>query len=623
MNSQSLQEGKRSVIQYIRQEAPGFEALSYPGQRYEALIPDTLDLAERAALAVNGLTAPTFPEADYDVPMVVYFHHNPPMMRINWSSPGLVVMFAEASPLMRVISGSDLNAHVDEQWMQVTLKMQAPNGLTYRPRIGRPWAGLDSPYPLPPGDHYSLPYDTARFLPAVSLYHLLGGEKLWRDTGERIVQGLLQRAVVDRGSYAFMPIRHFGLNESVTPDEPMPSTRDGAYFGPFTGWLILGLTRFHLATGYEPAVELARKVCTFLKDHSGFFDAEGRYLPELTHWGRIEHFQDHATSVVSMIDFALATGDQELLEYTRRSYEFARTLGEPLVGYFPELYASTSVELSETCEVGQMIIQAVKLSRAGIGDYWDDADRWVRNQLAENQLLRIDWIDPLIEDLPPSVVEKPHQTADRVAERNIGAFAGWPAANDWYSIRAPREGQDLTPRASPSIMHCCTANGSRALYYVWENILTYEGGTLRVNLLLNRASPWADVDSYIPYEGQVDVKIKVPCRLSVRIPEWVAPGETRCQVGGEDRSLDWDGRYAQAGDVKPGDVVSLRFPIEERRDVVYIEKQRYHLVRRGNEVVAIHPPGRYCPLYQRAHYRENTVRWKRVTRFVPDRQVDW
>ena len=28
----------------------------------------------------------------------------------------------------------------------------------------------------------------------------------------------------------------------------------------------------------------------------------------------------------------------------------------------------------------------------------------------------------------------------------------------------------------------------------------------RYNLLLNRASPWMDIDSYIPYEGKVVLK---------------------------------------------------------------------------------------------------------------------
>ena len=42
-----------------------------------------------------------------------------------------------------------------------------------------------------------------------------------------------------------------------------------------------------------------------------------------------------------------------------------------------------------------MVALALKLSEAGLGDYWDDADRWGRNMLVEGQLTRGDWIDRL------------------------------------------------------------------------------------------------------------------------------------------------------------------------------------------------------------------------------------
>ena len=121
----------------------------------------------------------------------------------------------------------------------------------------------------------------------------------------------------------------------------------------------------------------------------------------------------------------------------------------------------------------------------------------------------------------------------------------------------------------------------------------------------------------------MDVLVKQPLDLSVRIPEWVTRGQTRCQVNGIERDLDWDGRYAHVGSVKQGDVATLTFPIVERTDVVHIEKQRFTLVRRGNEVVSIDPPGRYCPLYQRHHYREGTPRWRKINRFVSDNLIDW
>ena len=204
-----------------------------------------------------------------------------------------------------------------------------------------------------------------------------------------------------------------------------------------------------------------------------------------------------------------------------------------------------------------------------------------------------------------------HQTSDRALERNIGAFAGWPKANDWYG------------EVWEGIMHCCTGNAARAIYFIWEKILTFDSGELRVNLLLNRASPWADIDSHIPYTGQVDVRIKQAVDLSVRIPEWVKPDDVGVQVNGADRRLGWDGRYAVVGRVEPKDVATMNFPIEERTDQVWIEKEEYHLVRRGNEVVAISPPGRVCPLYERPQYRQNSTRWRRAERFVSNEVFKW
>ena len=66
-------------------------------------------------------------------------------------------------------------------------------------------------------------------------------------------------------------------------------------------------------------------------------------------------------------------------------------------------------------------------------------------------------------------------------------------------------------------MHCCTGNHARAIWYAWHHILHHQEGTLKVNLLLNRASKTADVDSYLPYLGKLVVKMKKTRRVQVRI----------------------------------------------------------------------------------------------------------
>ncbi len=70
-------------------------------------------------------------------------------------------------------------------------------------------------------------------------------------------------------------------------------------------------------------------------------------------------------------------------------------------------------------------------------------------------------------------------------------------------------------------------------------------------------------------------------------------------------------------------MVTLTFPIQETSEDVYVEKRRFTITRKGNEVVDVYPPGVYCPLYQRAHYRVDHTRWREIERFVSEEQITW
>ena len=608
-------------IGYIREKAPDFGLPGYDGERYEALVPDTLDLQERAALAVNGLTGPTDPLADHEIYWQVFLRCTPPMMRHDWNDH-VQVKFLQALPLVRLASGSDASSEVELRWLETFLKMQGPGGLFYYPRVGRPWAtiGAGDYGTLPEGEHLSDPQMNGWLLGVMAIYYQLTGDSVWKEAAENAVEGL-RRVAVERESDAYFPRLHIFPGQVAEPVAPEPRLLRTPQSVLRT---IQGLVQYHRTMDHVPALALARGLVRYALDSSGLFHDDGR-------WGGYLHFHGHTAMLQGILEYAMVTGDADLVEFVRKAYEWGKTHGEETVGYFPEHLSEWSkahgdetvghfpepltrvYETSEICEVADMIALGLKLTEAGAGDHWDEVDRWVRNMLVEGQLTPsgADWLSRYSAGQPVSVLKPTHQTADRVLERNVGAFAGWPAMNDFYV------GQ------GSGFMHCCTGNGARAIYYVWENILTYAGGKLSVNLLLNRASAWADVDSHIPYTGRVDVRIKQPVDLSIRIPEWVQPSQVTVQVDGVHRAVDWDGRYAVVGEVKPGEVATMTVPIAERTDTVWVEKKKYTLVRKGNDVVAIDPPGRYCPLYQREHYRQDSTRWRKLERFVPDRQLHW
>jgi hypothetical protein len=499
--------------------------------------------------------------------------------------------------------------------MEVALHQLGPDGLAHMPVRGRPWAGSGSEFygGIGDGNQLLIPFYNGRMASVLALYAVRDPGGPWTEATQRLVDGLAQLAVDDGERAYFWPSMGHGVKAGDRPREiAMP-----------TSWINceirtapLGLVHAYRHTGYEPALPLAGRFNRYLREQ--FFRPDGTFISSQDEPGGPIHFHAHTASLLAMVEYAREAADDDMLAFAVRGYEYARRQGEVLSGYFPEFISPQAYHTSELCEVADMIALAIKLSQAGAGDYWDDADRWTRNMFAEGQLIHTDWIARMPtaglvppSSVPPSQVDPRSQTTELVAERNVGAFAGWPAMNDWYV------GHGV------GIMHCCTGNATRTLYQVWEAILHHADGALRVNLLLNRASRWADVDSYIPYEGRVDVRVKQPLALAVRVPEWALLSDVRCRVNGTEREVGWDGRYAQVGQVGSGDVVAVTFPLVERIDQVDVQKARYTLVRRGNEIVAIDPPGRYAPLYQRQHYRAGRVRWREIEHFVSDETIEW
>jgi hypothetical protein len=623
---------------YIKDTAPQFDAPDYEGERYEATAPDTYDIQERARAVQNVMTRAVDAHWDYLMYFRVEFAGRPAVM---WHGLDDVChqKYMQALPLIRLITGDDSDLEIDRIWLEAAFKQIDDDGLNYFPRYPFDSWRFTSLLDDPDCEHYT--FGTVSFLAPFALQHLLRPDDLWLDVMRRQTDGLRSLAI-DCGNNAFIPYRLFppGKRRDDLPAVPP----QGSAASEAMGFCLQGLGLCYRVNGYEPAGELARKFCYYLKDDASLFNEAGRFLPNTPSdsaanafadmgSGAESHFHAHALCLLNMLEYALPADDQTLLEFIKTSFEWARGQGERTLikpssqlssaeyiaewqlGYFPENLFAVCHKQAESCEIADMIGIGLKLSAAGIGDYWDDADQWIRNQFAENQLMDTDWVHALSGCCPPSDHPIDELTTDAdVIERNRGAFAGWAMPNAWMA-----EG----PASRTGIMHCCTANGARAIYYIWEHILHHDNGTLRVNLLMNRASHWADVDSHIPCQGRVDVRVKQPLALQVRIPRWTNLHNVRCLVNDTECPARFAGRYLLAGQVNPGDTVTITFPIAETGKYLEIEKQLYNVVIRGADVVKIDPPGIRGPFYQRDHYRTDETRWRQAKRFVPAADVVW
>ena len=628
-------------IEYINPDIPAIAAPEYPGVYYDAVVPATLDLAERARLALNGLTSMTNPNIDYEQYFTITHMSRPPAMDHNASDMHGQGKFMEVTPLMRVMSGSKQNMHVEKAWMEVLLKMQGPDGLVYTPTTGRDWIlgpTMDVASGSPGSDtftekHFCLVgYGTARSLGVMCLYAAMDPGGPWAEAARRLA-GAYQKIVLTEGDkgYIFSTWMHPGREVEKFDDHPF---KEYIYLAGAQAWVALYLAMYDAARKDAAASELAEKIMNYNMFEVEYNEPSGRFKTSkgvgagpLAKNNNYAHFHTHATNILACLYVYHQTGNKALLERAIKAYEWGAGEGDRLVGYFPMCTYDEYIgaQTAETCQVADMVIAAVTLCRLGY-DKWDDVDRWTRNQLVENQLTEIGWLtdghlDYSRSEEPAGFFDSPRRTTDRVAERTLGAFAGWPTPNDWVGSE-DWEGGDKQNKFY-TIMNCCTASGASGLYAVWRDIVTHDQGRLRVNLLLNRASKWADVESHVPYTGRVDVKVKQALDLEIRIPEWVRPDQAECTVDGEPRALSFDGRYARVGEVGNGQTVTMTFPISERTENRNIEGFDYTFIIRGNDVVHVDPPGQYYPLYRRGHYRLGKTLYRKVERFVSDIEFPW
>jgi hypothetical protein len=632
----------KRVIDYPQKNIPPLALPGPRGQWYEDSIPDTLDIASRAELAINALTSITDPNSDYEVYWETQLFRNPPIMmhdHNDWVQS--VEGFMEALPLLRAATGSRRNEQVDPVWMRVSLECIGPDGLTYEVLNGTPWSRLN-PWSFhkvwradgslkgiedPSLTLATTPSKCARMIGTMTVYYLRDQNPVWKRTCERMILRLAELAV-ERNGFTYLPNWAFEPHAQCGPNPPMPTGWDAVDYGNIR--LIQGLTQYYKVTGFEPARKLAAGLTAFGMGHAEYYDEQGRFLfssverdallksdrmqrnyPEAKDAKLGGHFHNHTIGALSMLEYGLAAHDRNVLEFVNSGYTWAKTQGSSRVGFFPELIINHRYLTCESCEVADMIAIGVKLAEAGVGDYWDDIDRWVRNTFAEQQLTDGKWFYELARTQPTKPVAY-NETADRVAERNLGAFAGWASGNEWAAVIG--------------IQQCCLGNSARALYYVLQGMVQRQDQGLRVNLLLNRATPWADVYSHVPYEGRVELKIKMPCnQVAVRAPEWCPQGspELVCRANGALRQIAWEGRYVNAGHAGPGDRLVFIFPIAERTVKETIGDVAYTLTLKGSTVTSIDPPGRYGALYNRAYFRQPQAPFKKVQRFVPDETIVW
>lgn len=558
------------------------------GEIKEKLIPDTLMLEERAETALNALIGVADEDYNY-IPFFSGFFKSSPawMSHGNWdfgSSHGRLV---DAIILARSMCGSKYGEEIEQHYRKNLLSFFKEDGLSYRKNTFS--EELIKEHQSRFEESASM-IDQRAVLLGLTTWYLATGDQKVKEACDKHCAALKRIARKERDSW-YYPASEY--TEHGWPSFDAVHTRLAVDPAAMWGRQVMPFIRYHEVTGNKDAYELAENFTANIINRSGVFKEDGSFNGALEY--RNGHFHTRVGTLASIARFGKFNGDAALIQFVKKSFDWALTKCTSF-GWTPGDMHDQAYE-HETCTLVDAISVAITLAKSGYPEYWGIVERFVRNQLTESQLLNVDWIEQADNK---SMDIKGEKTYYRVADRLRGAFAGYAAPNDFVYDGKWGRGHIM------DVQTCCLGSGTRALYQVWNNIVTENKGRIYVNLLLNRGTKWLDVLSHMPHEGRVELDINEDIEeLLIRIPEWVPYGAVEIERKVVDnlshstgRQHAWINKYfLKLGKAAKGEKITIIFPMNERITVEKSVNLEYQVKWRGDDVIHITPGGTYYPLY--------------------------
>ncbi len=325
----------------------------------------------------------------------------------------------------------------------------------------------------------------------------------------------------------------------------------------------------------EVALDLAVGIANHLLGSSRYFNYKFEFFG---------HVHSAVWVAAGLIYLSRVTGTEKYFIAGESIYRYVRSLGSSF-GWVPE-YAQwhrPEDEHCETCCIKDMILCCEELIKSGKSEYWDDMNRFARNQLTENQVKYTGYV--VVDNTLPDADGKTYHDLDK---RLMGGYTGGSEPN---SISLTR---------FRSIAGCCVGTGPIALGIIWRNAVTERNGILTVNVHTDKETDDYVLTHDMPDEGKIALTVNGARKAGFRIYPWMG-NEWKLFRNGKETAPLWNAEenVAYVEDLKVGDAVELYFPIETVEKKEFFAGREYTGFWRGADVVDLLPHGDHIRLYQR------------------------
>ncbi|MBR4727579.1 MAG: hypothetical protein IK080_06780 [Clostridia bacterium] len=336
--------------------------------------------------------------------------------------------------------------------------------------------------------------------------------------------------------------------------------------------MLPALVQRHVQTGDPVALELAVGLANFVLGPSRYFNYNMEFFG---------HVHSAAWFAVGLVELGRVTGEETYILKGKGIYDYIRSISFSF-GWVPE-YAQWHPPVEEHCEtccVRDMILCARALIRCGYPEYWDDFNRFARNQLMENQIRYTGYM--VVDNDRPDADGLTYHDMDR---RIRGGFTGGSEPNSISLLRFR------------SVAGCCVGTAPTALLAVWEDAITQENGAWIVNVPCAKETDALRMESDLPNHGRIRLTAKTACRAGFRRYDWMGK-QPALLLNGQPVDGEEAGGCLTAA-LAAGDTLTLSFPLRTRSVRETVRGVTFTARWRGCDVVELLPHGEHVRLYQR------------------------